>query len=529
MSEDRKDYYNEFGKEDQNDGADNTSTTSNVDNSNIECANTNQQNDLKKEQVSYSFWAEQVAASESSFTEGEYVTEKSTDSERGQGDFYSQSQAYGAESGDGSMSGIGFQVVDGRADESVRKPRFATRLLKGMCAALFFGVIAAGTFIGVNNLYYHLNPEQSPIHFQFGSNSKDGSGGLKLVNAGYGGQIQATTTTDGNISQPTNIKTVIKDAMPSIVTITSTFEQDYNWFGQRGSEEYDGGGSGIIIGKSDTELLIATNNHVIEGAKNILIQFIDDTEGHATVKGTDPSMDLAVVAVPLSEISKVTLQEIEIANIGNSDDVEVGEMVVAIGNALGYGQSTTVGYISAKDREVSVEDKLMILLQTDASINPGNSGGALINMDGEVVGINTLKYVAEKVEGMGFAIPISTAMPILQDLMNREVIADDDKGYLGVYIDNVTEEVSAFFNWPVGVLVVSPIEGGAAEKAGIVNGDIIVGVNGTKISNTVQLQEKVNSYRHGTSIQVTVMRSVNGEYVEKEFTVTLEKRSVDVK
>jgi len=322
---------------------------------------------------------------------------------------------------------------------------------------------------------------------------------------------------------------VIKDAMPSIVTITSTFEQDYNWFGQRGSEEYDGGGSGIIIGKSDTELLIATNNHVIEGAKNILIQFIDDTEGHATVKGTDPSMDLAVVAVPLSEISKVTLQEIEIANIGNSDDVEVGEMVVAIGNALGYGQSTTVGYISAKDREVSVEDKLMILLQTDASINPGNSGGALINMDGEVVGINTLKYVAEKVEGMGFAIPISTAMPILQDLMNREVIADDDKGYLGVYIDNVTEEVSAFFNWPVGVLVVSPIEGGAAEKAGIVNGDIIVGVNGTKISNTVQLQEKVNSYRHGTSIQVTVMRSVNGEYVEKEFTVTLEKRSVDVK
>ena len=529
MSEDRKDYYDEFGKEYKSDSPDNTSTADYVENGNMNYSeNANQQNDLKKEQVSYSFWAEQVAASESSFTEGEFVIDTSTDSTSGQGDFYHQSQVYG-ESGDESLSGIGFQAVDGTAGVQVRKPRFAVRLLKGMCAALFFGVIAAGTFIGVNNLYYHLNPEQSPIYFQFGTNSKDSGAGLKLVNAGYGKQIQATTTTDGNISQPTNVKTVIKDAMPSIVTITSTFTQDYNWFGQKGSEEYDGGGSGIIIGKSDTDLLIATNNHVIEGAKNILIQFIDDTEVHATIKGTDPSMDLAVVAVPLSEISKVTLQEIEIANIGNSDDVEVGEMVVAIGNALGYGQSTTVGYISAKDREVSVEDKMMILLQTDASINPGNSGGALINMDGEVVGINTLKYVAEKVEGMGFAIPISAAMPILQDLMNREVIADDEKGYLGVYIDNVTEEVSAFFNWPVGVLVTSPIEGGAAEKAGIVNGDIIVGVNGTKISNTVQLQEKVNSYRHGTSIQVTVMRSVNGEYVEKEFTVTLEKRSVDVK
>ncbi|MDF2950900.1 MAG: 2-alkenal reductase, partial [Anaerocolumna sp.] len=296
-----------------------------------------------------------------------------------------------------------------------------------------------------------------------------------------------------------------------------------DWFGQQYSEEYQGSGSGIIVGKNEKELLIATNNHVVEGAEPITVTFIDDTKAEAIIKGTDAVADLAVISIDLSTIKEETLNTIKIATLGDSDDVKVGQMAIAIGNALGYGQSVTVGYISAKDRAVAIEGNTMVLLQTDAAINPGNSGGALLNMKGEVIGINSVKYASSEVEGMGYAIPISRAMPIINELMNRETLAEDEKGYLGVYIRQVTEEVAQTYNWPVGVYVISTIEGGAAESAGIIAGDIITKVNQTEVTAESQLQEKVNSYRAGTEVTLTVMRMENGQYIEREIVVTLGK------
>lgn len=221
---------------------------------------------------------------------------------------------------------------------------------------------------------------------------------------------------------------------------------------------------------------------LLEGADPIKVKFIDGTEATAIIKGTDAVADTAVISIDLSTIKDATLSTIKVAKLGDSKSVKVGEMAIAIGNALGYGQSTTVGYISAKDRKVKLEDKTMVLLQTDAAINPGNSGGALLNLNGEVIGINTVKYASSEVEGMGFAIPISRALPIINELKNREILKDTEKGYLGVYIEDVTEDIASTYNWPVGVYVKSTVEGGSAEKAGIIAGDIITKVNDTEIT-----------------------------------------------
>lgn len=499
--------------------------SNNIDN--IEKMNTTQDSNPTKEEggVTYSFWAEQIAASytENNETERKLEDNSYNKEESRETSNYSSETRYIDNSNINNSEDNIWSIPDRKSlDEKVikekKKNRFFGKAVKTVLWAGLFGVIAGASFIGFNGVYYHFNPSAAQLSVG-GSKNK-----LHLIGPKDPDKKLSTTTVSNDIIQPkTDVTDVVENTMPSIVTINSTFTQNYNWFGKQGSEDYEGGGSGIIVGENETELLIVTNNHVVEGAKTIQVAFIDDTIATAVVKGTDSIADLAILSIDLSQISKETRNAIKVAALGDSEDVKVGEMAIAIGNALGYGQSTTVGYIGAKDREVAIEDKTMVLLQTDAAINPGNSGGALLNIKGEVIGINTVKYASSDVEGMGFAIPISRAVPIINELMNREILKDEEKGYLGVYIEPITEEQVAMYNWPIGVFIKSNIEGGAAEKAGVLPGDIIVGVNDAEITNTTQLQEKVNSYRYGTEITLKVMRRVDGEFVEKEIKVTLGK------
>lgn len=499
----------------------------------------NQDNVFKNNSSSsYGFWAEQIAASSYGQPEQTYNGNAAPNNYASDNSVYNNStnnnNTYGnqnnnpyVENREYKQDQFGFNnssVFDAPTDNNKpKKKSFLRKAVKFVLGAAVFGAVAGAAFIGFNVVYYGINPDATP--FKISVNKSGGIfGGYELSfgnSAEY--KISTTTVTDGTIEQKTDVTNVVEETMPSIVTITTENTETYDWFGQQYDQESEGGGSGIIVGKNDKELLIATNNHVVEGAQKITIKFIDDTDAEAIVKGTDSVADLAVVSIDLSQISADTLKKIEVAKLGDSDDVKVGEMVIAIGNALGYGQSTTVGYVSAKDREVQVEDKKMVLLQTDAAINPGNSGGALLNMDGEVIGINSVKYASSEVEGMGFAIPISRATPIINELMNREVLTDDQKGYLGVYIQDVTEDIAQTYNWPVGVYVTSTAEGGSAEKAGIKSGDIITKVNDTEITSGTQLKEKVTSYRVGTEITITVMRSSDGQFTEKQIKVTLGK------
>lgn len=272
-----------------------------------------------------------------------------------------------------------------------------------------------------------------------------------------------------------------------------------------------------------------TNNHVVSDADSISVQFNDGEVADATVKGTSESNDLAVLTVPLTSLKDSTKKSIRVASLGSSDDAKVGQMVIAIGNALGYGQSVTVGYLSAKDREVSAQDSsgkstTQILMQTDAAINPGNSGGALIDTNGNVIGINSSKYFSygsTNVEGMGYAIPMSSAVSIINDLMDREVLKDNEKGYLGVTGRSISDSVSEAYGMPVGVYVSVVSDTGAAYKAGIKQGDIITKIDSTTVKTIEEVQEKVNNTKAGTTITVTVMRSDDGKYKEKELKVTL--------
>ncbi len=398
-----------------------------------------------------------------------------------------------------------------------KKRRPFSFILKAAC----FGLLAGVSFIGVNTLYHRINPEAGKdTTFILGSGNEEDAGELRLT---------VGSTEQGNIQMTTGeaVSNMVDATMPSIVSITSVSTQTDYWFGQEYSSE--GSGSGIIVGKNEKELLIATNNHVVEGTDQITVTFIDGKKVNAVIKGTDSAADLAVVTVDISNMEKSTLDSIRIAKLGNSDEVKVGEMAVAIGNALGYGQSVTVGYVSAKDRKVEVSDsysyKTMVLLQTDAAINPGNSGGALLNIEGEVIGINTVKYTSNAVEGMGYAIPISRATPIINDLMSREILETKDQGFLGVTPTDVTEEISKMYNIPVGVFLSEVMESGAAAKAGLLQGDIITKINDKEITSSTQLRELVSSIKAGTDINVTFMRGESGSYKEQNITVTLGSRA----
>lgn len=390
------------------------------------------------------------------------------------------------------------------APKKGKKPGFGVKLVKVAAVAAVFGLVSGGVFQGV---------DIATDYFR---------GGDKTIET----PVQATTTTtNGAAEDETDLTQLIKNCMPSMVSITSTVTTNYSYFGQQFSEDQEGSGSGIIVGMNNKELLIATNNHVISGAKTIQVSFIDNEVVEAEVKGTDSSADLAVVSVPLENMKQSTLQSIKVAALGDSDSVQLGEKVVAIGNALGYGQSITVGYISATDRQVSVSSgkssNSMTLLQTDAAINPGNSGGALLNMKGEVIGINSVKYADTSVEGMGYAIPISSATPIINELMNYQKLGEDEKGYLGISGTDITEE-NNIYNMPTGVYVSELAKDGAADKGGMQKGDIIVAINGNAVTNMEAVKQKVNNTKVGTEITVTVKRNENGEYAEKELKITLQ-------
>ena len=354
-----------------------------------------------------------------------------------------------------------------------------------LSSATVFGLIAGGVMVGVNALGNKL---------------------LGFHNDGKKTEITSVVTADPGrqVSTTGSVADMAEEVMPAIVSINITSVQVVqSWF-QSYEQEVPGSGSGIIIGQNDNEIMIATNNHVIEGAKEVSVVFCDQAVVEATVKGADSSSDLAVVTVKTKDVSDDTLSAIKVAALGSSDALRVGEPVVAIGNALGYGQSLTGGYVSALNREVEMEDKTMTLLQTDAAINPGNSGGALLNAKGEVIGINTVKFVDSTVEGMGYAIPITKAIPIINDLMNQEVIEEEEQGYLGIEGNTITDEHASSFNMPKGIYVVKIVEVSPADKSGLRAGDIIVKFADRDLGSMKDLQNIPSNKKVGQEIAMTV-------------------------
>ena len=330
----------------------------------------------------------------------------------------------------------------------------------------------------------------------------------------------------------TDVSQVVEEAMPAVVAVASTAvyqmpDFGFGWFFGGGSQSYEvpSSGSGIIIGENDTELLIVTNNHVVQDTVSLKITFVDDTAVDAAVKGTDPDTDLAVISVPLDQIPQETKEKIAVARLGDSDGLKVGQGVIAIGNALGYGQSVTVGYVSALNRKIKTSDgNTRVLLQTDAAINPGNSGGALLNMKGEVIGINAAKYSSTEVEGIGYAIPVSGVQDILDELMNRKTrseVAEEKRGYLGIQGTTVDEDAAAAFGMPKGVYVYKILKDGAAADSQLREKDIITKLDGMTVKSMQELQKFLKGYETGETIELLVQRQEDGQYKEIQIPVTL--------
>lgn len=398
-----------------------------------------------------------------------------------------------------------------------KKKSVPKKFLSIVCAACVFGVVAGASLQGYN--YLVNNNKTSGIGQNL--NELDNINNNETNNDDV--ETLPTNNTTGNVTS--DVSSVVENVMPSIVAIRSVVTNNVqDIFGRNYSEDVSGSGSGFIIGQNDSEILIATNNHVIADAKSVGVEFVNDKSFPATIKGTAPGSDLAVLSVNVNDLDEETLNSIKIATLGDSDSTKLGEMAIAIGNALGYGQSITVGYISALDREVTIDNVTLNVLQTDAAINPGNSGGALLNSRGEVIGINSVKYVDEKVESIGYAIPISDAIPIINQLMNRETLADKDKAYLGIGGRPVTTIDAGKYNMPVGFYIGEVSEGSAAEDAGVKIGDILVGVNDTPVSSFEDLQDILSYTKAGSTGTLTVKRFENGEYVENVLTITFDAR-----
>lgn len=388
--------------------------------------------------------------------------------------------------------------------------------MKILVIALVAGILAGGGFAGTNFLVGKALGTNGSKSVSTSQKSVAESSGVKL------NQSSSTVTSD--------VSSIVDETMPSVVSITNMSVQEVmSFFGGVQQQESQSCGSGIIVGQNDTELLIVTNNHVVEGANTLTVSFVDEQSVEANIKGTDATKDLAVVSVPLSEIPDETMDQIKSITLGDSSKLQVGEPVIAIGNALGYGQSVTSGIVSALNRDLEMEGFDSKLIQTDAAINPGNSGGALLNANGELVGINTVKVNANAVEGMGYAIPISDASEVITTLMNketREKVDEKDRGLIGIKGVDVTSESSEMYNMPVGVYVSEVIEGGGAEKAGLTKGNIITKFDGTTIDSMSTLQEQLQYYRAGEKVDITVQVPDNsGEYTEQNVTLTLGKDS----
>lgn len=402
-----------------------------------------------------------------------------------------------------------------------KKDGMGKKVLKYTSVALVFGLVAGTTFSGSSYLMRNVLGTTSLT-----SSAKLTTSGSTLSNS----KIKATSTS--TTGTPTDVSGVVSNVMPSIVSITNmSEEQVQNMFGQSGTYQNESAGSGIIVAEDDSNLYIATNNHVVEDSKTLTVQFSDDTTAKATVKGTDSQRDLAVVQVPIKSLDSSTIKTIKVATLGDSTKLAVGENDIAIGNALGYGQSVTVGVISALNREVSIQDETSgetitnSLIQTDAAINPGNSGGALLNMNGEVIGINSSKYSDTSVEGMGFAIPIATAEPIIQSIISGTSTSSASTtagtASLGVYGVDVNDSVSSTYKMPEGVYIAQVVSGSSAEKAGLVKGMIITKMDDTKITSMDDLKNEIAKHASGDKVKITVKVQNGGEYKESTITVTL--------
>ena len=404
-----------------------------------------------------------------------------------------------------------------------RRKNGLTRKVAGItAAALLFGTVSGGTMVGINKIADSFGPASYPLV----------SSQTAVEESTTEAQTSAGASASGNSAVAGNaaaldVSAIVKSAMPSVVAINNTMlYQSNNWWGMSQTYEVPSSGSGIIIGQNDEELLIATNNHVVEDSENLSVVFIDDTSVNASIKGTDADSDLAVIAVALKDIPEDTLSQISVAKLGDSDALEVGQGVVAIGNALGYGQSVTVGYVSALNREVKVDNTVTRnLLQTDAAINPGNSGGALLNMKGEVIGINAAKYSSTDVEGIGYAIPISKAQEILSTLMTQrtknQTVAEGEEGYLGIQGLTVDDSMVKQQDMPAGVFVYGIIDGGAAANSDLRKRDIIVKFDGQSVKSMAALQDLLKYYKAGETVELGVKSLENGEYVDRTVTITL--------
>ena len=412
------------------------------------------------------------------------------------------------------------QGDDGKTPKKKKEHKKMPKAVAVTGLALMFGVVSSATFLTTNYV------------------------GTKVLKLGTTQKSTSTTSTSAVTSNASLTKTssvvtsdvssVVENVMPSIVSITNMSVQEVqNFFGGTSKQESESAGTGIIISQNDSELLVVTNNHVVAGSNTLTVTFADGNSVEANIKGTDSEYDVAVVAVPLDSISEDTKKAISVATLGDSTELKVGEPAIAIGNALGYGQSVTTGVISALNRSVSetnettgeTTESSVKLIQTDAAINPGNSGGALVNASGEVVGINSSKLVGDSVEGVGYAIPISDVSDLIENLMNQETktkVAEADQGAIGIKGMSVSTEYSQQLNMPEGVYVSEVTKGGGAEKAGMTRGCIITGINGTTVSSKDDLQEQLQYYAKGDEVELTIqVPQSNGEYQEQSVNVTL--------
>ena len=406
------------------------------------------------------------------------------------------------------MNGMNEETPKPKKNRKVPKP------VKLVCAGVAFGLVASVTFQTGNYVGTKV----------FGTTTTNGKT-AKTAQTVDGAKLTTSSSSTGT----SDIASIAKNAMPSIVSITNMSVQEVqSFFGGTQQQESTSVGSGIIIGQTDSELLILTNNHVVEGNEKLTVSFVDNESVEANVKGTDSTKDLAVVAVKISDVKDSTMDEIAVATMGDSSKLEVGEQVVAIGNALGYGQSVTSGIVSATERTLDGYEG-GTLIQTDAAINPGNSGGALLNSNGEVIGINTAQVATDSVEGMGYAIPISDASDTIQNLMNQETktkVSEAEQGYLGIQGVDVSDESAKMYNMPTGVYISDVVKNGGAQQAGLTKGSVITGLEGTTISDMNSLKEQLQYYRVGDKVKVTVqVPGNNGEYTEKTVEVTLGSKS----
>lgn len=409
------------------------------------------------------------------------------------------------------------QPQKGKGKGKERKKSKVGRAFGLVASAAVFGIVAGGVMVGVNNV----------ASSYVGTNTKTKADDI-TIGSQDNAKSESTAAPATNLSSM-DVSTIVDKAMPSVVSIYGKEEVTQNSFFGPQSYEAQSSGSGIIVGKTDSELLIVTNNHVIADTTSLEVEFSDGKKATASVKGGDSDNDVAVVAVKLSDMGEDTLSRISIANIGDSDNVKVGQGVVAIGNALGYGQSVTVGYISALNREVKTEGGTSRnLLQTDAAINPGNSGGALLNMQGQVIGINSAKYSDTAVEGMGYAIPISTVKDLIKELSSKEtrtVVAQENQGYLGIQGKDIDEEMAKAYDMPQGIYVYKVVEGGAAASSDLKAKDIITKFDGQSVRSMEELKNMLTYYESGRKVDLTVQRlDDSGKYVEKTVSITLGKR-----